>query len=52
MGEIDLKTAYKLRFIPMIIFALSAIFNWLKLSAAFMPYQDPTAQMLQEQIHQ
>ena len=52
-----MKILYRLRFIPLILSALCFIFSLLALIAAFsiravisLPYQDPTPQMLQEQM--
>ena len=44
-----MKIAYKLRFIPMIIFAISTVTIFAKFSGVSLPYQDPTADMLQKQ---
>ena len=47
-----MKKLYKLRFIPMIIFAIFTGVNFVELSAASLPYQDATAEMLQKQSQQ
>ena len=51
-GEIGLIIAYKLRFIPIILFAVCATVNLVKLSAVSIPYQDATAEMLQKHAQQ
>ena len=52
-----MKILYRLRFIPFILSIIFFIFSLLALIAAFsihavisLPYQDPTPQMLQEQM--
>ena len=50
--EIVLKIAYKIRFVPIIISVILAVVSFGKLSAASLPYQDPTAEMLQKQSQQ
>ena len=47
-----MKTAYRLRFIPLVISAVIVIASFLNLSTASLPYQDPTAEMLQKQSEQ
>ena len=44
-----MKIAYKLRFVPIMISAVFAFICFGNLSSASLPYQDPTADMLQEQ---
>ena len=44
-----MKIAYKLRFVPIMISAVFAFICFGHLSSASLPYQDPTADMLQEQ---
>ena len=47
-----MRLAYKLRFIPIIISAVSAFASVFYLVSVSLPYQDPTAAMLQEQSQQ
>ena len=47
-----MKIAYKLRFIPALVSVVIVLVSYLKLSLVSLPYQDPTAEMLQKQSEQ
>ena len=47
-----LKAAYRFRFVPIMLSAIFAFIGFAKWSAVSLPYQDPTADMLQEQSRQ
>ena len=47
-----MRTIYTFRFVPALISAAIAVFSFLRLSAASMPYQDPTVEMLEKQSQQ